>query len=100
ALRHATDDPATWANRGAAHLKLGAPTAALQDARVARALDPTYVKAWYREGLAAQALELWEDAAQAFYEAFQLDPDQPQFAQRFHQAIKSGREAHAAAQKG
>lgn len=61
---------------------------------------PRRLQAWYREGLAAQALELWEDAAQAFYEAFQLDPDQPQFAQRFHQAIKSGREAHAAAQKG
>ena len=30
-------------------LSTGDPAQALSDAKVSRALDPTYVKAWYRE---------------------------------------------------
>lgn len=35
---------ATWANRAACYLKLGRSEEALADARVARALDPKYIK--------------------------------------------------------
>ncbi len=32
-----------------AHLKLDKPLLALEDAKISRALQPTYVKAWFRE---------------------------------------------------
>jgi hypothetical protein len=37
---------ATWANRAACYLKLNKHQEALHDARVARVLDPKYVKVW------------------------------------------------------
>ena len=39
-------DPSYWGNRAACHLKLGAWQAALDDARLARSIDASYVKAW------------------------------------------------------
>lgn len=56
------------------YLKLDEPAKALHDARVSRCLEPTYVKAWYREGAAFAALKKWEDAALAYFEANNLDP--------------------------
>jgi hypothetical protein len=43
-LEGRTDDARVWANRSAAHLAAGTPEAALEDARVARTLDPAYAK--------------------------------------------------------
>lgn len=125
-LEGRTDDARVWANRSAAHLSAGAPAAALEDARIARALDPAYAKvqtnlarrpwlenpettacrhvqhprgvrmrlpdlrepcwllapqAWYREGAAQEALQQWEPAAQAYFEAFRLEPDAQDFSQ-------------------
>lgn len=38
-------------------------------------------QAWFREGYAAEALDQWEPAAQAYFEAFRLDADNPAFSQ-------------------
>ena len=57
-------------------------------------------QAWYREGEAARLLELYEDAAQAFYEAYALDPTNSMVAKDFQDAVARGREQHAARQAG
>ena len=75
ALRHKTDSSVLWSNAAAAALKLKQYEAALRDARMARSVDRTAVKAWFREGQAADGLELWEDAAAAYFEAYLLQPD-------------------------
>lgn len=45
-LEGRTDDARVWANRSAAHLSAGNAAAALEDARIARTLDPAYVKVY------------------------------------------------------
>ncbi|KAK2080624.1 hypothetical protein QBZ16_000478 [Prototheca wickerhamii] len=76
--------------------KLDDHASALADARAARSLNPRYVKAWYREGLAAEALALWEDAALAYFEAYSLEPARTAFIDKFQHAIEQGRKAHKA----
>lgn len=95
-LRHETRNTAVWANRSMAYLKLKEPSLALQDARVARSIDPKYVKAWYREGAAFAELKKWEDAALAFFEASNLDPSNKDVAKAFQDAISNGRKEHQA----
>ena len=103
-LRHATDDSRVWSNRAAAALRGGggsrgtaAAEQARSDARVARALDPVSVKAWYREGSAAEALGDFEGAARAYFEGYRANPAQgKECAQAFQAAVAAGRAAHAA----
>ena len=95
ALRHNTGDAVLWANRSAAYLRTGAYGEALQDARRARTLDRAYAKAFYREGCAAEALQLWEEAAQAYFEGFRLAPDTAAYAQAFHNVMQKARQAHS-----
>ncbi|DBA83555.1 TPA: hypothetical protein ACH3X2_006474 [Trebouxia sp. C0005] len=93
-LRHKTSNHIVWANRSAVYLRLEKPQDALQDARRARTLDESYTKAWFREGSAAKELELYEDAAQAFFEAYRLDSSNPELAQAFQESIKLGQDQH------
>ena len=107
-LRHATDDSRVWSNRAAAALRGGggsdgesnrgaaAAERARADARVARALDPTSVKAWFREGSAAEALGDFESAARAYFEGYRANPAQGKVcAEAFQAAVAAGRAAHA-----
>ncbi|GAX75649.1 hypothetical protein CEUSTIGMA_g3093.t1 [Chlamydomonas eustigma] len=96
-LRHATRNSVVWANRSMAYLRAGDALMALSDARISRALDPTYVKAWYREGCAYAALKRWEDAALAFFEGSNLDPKNQDIAKAFKNAIAEGRREASAA---
>ena len=64
-----------WANRAAAKLKLKNHVGARRDAKIARELDGTYVKAWYREGCALTEMGEYESAALAFFEGMQIDGD-------------------------
>ena len=57
------------------------------------------VQAWFREGCAARKLELYEDAAQAFFEAYRLDSSNPELAQAFQASIKLGQDQHMKQQK-
>lgn len=75
ALTHWTSSAPIWANAAFALIKLGRNEEALRDARLSRTVDPKFLKGWYREGQAAAALEMWEDAAAAYFEAAQVDPD-------------------------
>jgi len=54
------------------------------------------LQAWYREGSAARSLEDWEAAAQAFFEAYRLDPSNETLAAAFQDAIRHGQAAAAA----
>lgn len=56
------------------------------------------VQAWFREATAAEALQLWEPAAQAYYEAYRLEPKNQQFAEAFQRMIEAGRQQHQAQQ--
>ena len=56
-------------------------------------------QAWFREGEAAKALKKWEEAAQAYYEAYTLNPKDDRLAQEFQHAIKEGRKQHEAQSK-
>ena len=65
-------------------------------ARSARHLDPTYVKAWYREGVALTELGDFESAALAFFEGMQIDGDNADLKRGFDEAIRRGRQASGA----
>ena len=65
-------------------------------ARSARHLDPTYVKAWYREGVALTELGDFESAALAFFEGMQIDGDNADLKRGFDEAIRRGRQANGA----
>ncbi|KAK9828865.1 hypothetical protein WJX72_002461 [[Myrmecia] bisecta] len=94
ALRHDTRSHLIWANRAASNLRLGRNEEALEDARRARTLKPDYTKAWYREGCAAQALERWEDAAQAYFEGYRQEPTNQEIAAAFQNAVAEGQKRH------
>ena len=55
-----------------------------------------FVKAWYREGEAALALNEYEDAALAFFEGLQIDGDSAELKRMFDLAIARGRAASKA----
>ncbi|KAL4437321.1 hypothetical protein ABPG75_004460 [Micractinium tetrahymenae] len=97
-LSHWTKNPVVWSNRAACFLRMDKWDKALQDAQIARTLDPKYVKAWYREGRAAEGLKRWEDAATAFYQAAQLQPDNEEFIRLTKEAIVEGRKEYQAQQ--
>lgn len=50
-------------------------------------------KAFYRKGAALQELGRWEDAATAFFEGVQVDPENLALGVAFREAIESGRSA-------
>lgn len=92
-----------FANRAAVKLRMKGTTegvafesleSARVDARIARTLDPNYIKAWYREGIALTELNDYESAALAFFEGMQIDGDNADLKKGFDAAIKKGREAN------
>lgn len=86
-----TGNAKVWANRAAARLRLKDPHGALSDAQRARAIDPGYAKAWYREGCAYRDLKRWEDAACAMFEALQHDENNNEIKKEFNACIAAGR---------
>ncbi len=102
-LRHKTDGAPVWSNAAAAALKLRKFEEAMRFARVARTIDPKFIKAWYREGQAAEGLKMWEDAAAAYFEAHLLQPNggtgELDFAEMVKSAVKEGKKDFAAKKK-
>ncbi len=108
-LRHKTTDSTLWSNAAAAALRLGDDRLedAMAHARMARTVDRLNVKAWYREGQAAQRMKLWEDAAAAYYEAFLVNNEAPagkrvtgiDLAGLVKECVDLGRKDHLAKQK-
>ncbi|XP_049885869.1 small glutamine-rich tetratricopeptide repeat-containing protein beta-like [Pectinophora gossypiella] len=68
-------------NRAAAHFKLGQHEDAVADCTAALALQPNYVKAHGRLGLALTALERHREARAAYARAAQLEPDNESYRQ-------------------
>ncbi len=68
-------------NRSACFLKLGQHEKALDDAARAQAMEPTYVKAWFRRGLALHALGRYAEALPILGEAHKLEQKNQQIKQ-------------------
>ncbi|CAG9467309.1 unnamed protein product [Pedinophyceae sp. YPF-701] len=90
-LRHDTSLSVTWANRAACRLRVSDWDGALTDARTARTIDATNVKAWYREGMALRGKRMWQESAEALYEAMRLEPDNATVSNAFKEVILEGR---------
>jgi len=61
-------------NRSAAHLALGNNEEALDDASKCLALDSSFIKAYFRKGVALHKLERWTEAIAAFDQGLTLEP--------------------------
>lgn len=92
---------ALFSNRSAARLGLAVKTndtdlvqAALVDADACVALDPAWPKAHFRRASALQALEKYEDAANAFWDALRLDPSNAQLRAALQKCVQKGRQHH------
>jgi tetratricopeptide (TPR) repeat protein len=55
-------------------------------------------QAWYREGRAAEGLKRYEDAAGAYYQAAQLQPENDDFIRLTKEMIVEGRKEFQAQQ--
>ncbi|CAB3404378.1 unnamed protein product [Caenorhabditis bovis] len=72
-------DPVYFCNRAAAYCRLEQYDLAIQDCRTALALDSGYSKAWGRMGLAFSCQNRYEQAAEAYKKALELDPNQESY---------------------
>ncbi|CAI5443324.1 unnamed protein product [Caenorhabditis angaria] len=72
-------DPVYFCNRAAAYCRLEQYDLAIQDCRTALALDSNYSKAWGRMGLAFSCQNRYEQAAEAYKKALELDPNQESY---------------------
>ncbi|KAL9225495.1 hypothetical protein vseg_001412 [Gypsophila vaccaria] len=94
AIEQDPTDAALFSNRSLCHIRLGQADQALADAKSCRSLRPNWAKACYREGAALRLLERFEDAANAFYEGVQLDPENMELVRSFREAVEAGRKFH------
>ncbi|XP_047095612.1 putative ankyrin repeat protein RF_0381 [Lolium rigidum] len=83
-----------FSNRSLCWLRAGQGERALEDARACRALRPDWAKACFREGAALRLLQRFEEAANAFYEGVQLEPENKELVSAFREAVEEGRRFH------
>ncbi|CAO2837046.1 unnamed protein product [Amaranthus hypochondriacus] len=88
-------DATFFSNRSLCWIRLGQAEQALADAKACRSLRPKWAKACYREGAALRALLRFEDAANAFYDGIQLDPENVELVSAFRESVDAGRKFHA-----
>lgn len=98
ALAISPADPVLYSNRCAAYLGAGEAAKALRDVRVSKKLRPEWAKAFFRESQCLEALEQFEDAASALWQAIQLSPGDAHLEKRFKECVARGR-AHYQAKK-
>ncbi|KAK9735275.1 hypothetical protein RND81_04G195400 [Saponaria officinalis] len=87
-------DAALYSNRSLCYIRQGQAEQALADAKSCRSLRPNWAKACYREGAALRLLQRFEEAANAFYEGVQLDPENMELVSSFREAVEAGRKFH------
>ncbi|GJM94260.1 hypothetical protein PR202_ga10890 [Eleusine coracana subsp. coracana] len=85
------NDATVLSNRSLCWLRAGQPERALEDAKACRALRPDWAKACYREGAALRLLQRFDEAASAFYEGVQLEPENKELATAFGEAVEAGK---------
>ncbi|XP_027772626.1 heat shock protein sti1 homolog [Solanum pennellii] len=61
-------------------------------AKACRELGPDWAKGCYRHGAALRLLQRFEEAANAFYEGVQIDPESKELVTAFREAVEAGRE--------
>ncbi|KAL6624649.1 hypothetical protein ACP70R_031970 [Stipagrostis hirtigluma subsp. patula] len=88
------NDAAVLSNRSLSWLRAGQGERALEDAKACRALRPDWAKACYREGAALRLLQRFDEAASAFYEGVQLEPENKELVTAFREAVEAGRKLH------
>ncbi|KAF0924190.1 hypothetical protein E2562_008487 [Oryza meyeriana var. granulata] len=88
------NDATLHSNRSLCWLRAGQAERALEDARACRALRPDWAKACYREGAALRLLQRFDEAANAFYEGVQLEPENSELVSAFREAVEAGRKFH------
>ncbi|KAG8084649.1 hypothetical protein GUJ93_ZPchr0010g10693 [Zizania palustris] len=88
------NDATFHSNRSLCWMRAGLAERALEDAKACRALRPDWAKACYREGAALRLLQRFHEAANAFYEGVQLDPENSELVSAFREAVEAGRMFH------
>lgn len=92
-------DATLHSNRSLCWIRLGQAEHALADAKACRTLRPDWAKACYREGAALRLLQKFEEAANAFYEGVQLDPENKELVSSFRETVEAGRKFHGTKQQ-
>jgi tetratricopeptide (TPR) repeat protein len=88
------EDPSNhvlFGNRSATRLPQNKYDAALEDADQAIKLDPSWVKGYYRRGMAQIELQLWRDAAESFGMALEKQPKNSELHSRLTQVLSKMR---------
>ncbi|XP_047044910.1 ankyrin repeat, PH and SEC7 domain containing protein secG-like [Lolium rigidum] len=86
-------DASMIANQSLCWLRMRHGGRALEKARKCRMMRPGWSKAWYREGAALSFMKDYEDAADAFREALQLDPKSEEIREALRKAEKAAEES-------
>eukprot|EP00747_Dinoflagellata_sp_TGD_P089390 gnl/TRDRNA2_/TRDRNA2_164304_c0_seq1.p1 gnl/TRDRNA2_/TRDRNA2_164304_c0~~gnl/TRDRNA2_/TRDRNA2_164304_c0_seq1.p1 ORF type:complete len:570 (+),score=151.86 gnl/TRDRNA2_/TRDRNA2_164304_c0_seq1:53-1762(+) len=79
-----------YKNKSAAALKLGMNRIGLAAATEALKIDPQDEKAWYRKSCALEAMQRWEEAAEALHKAGLAAPKQEGEAKALNEGAKKG----------
>uniref|UniRef100_A0ACD5YL42 Uncharacterized protein n=1 Tax=Avena sativa TaxID=4498 RepID=A0ACD5YL42_AVESA len=87
-------DATMYANRSLCWLRMREGGKALEDARQCRMMQPSWAKAWYREGKALSFMKDYKGAADAFLKALQLDPKSDEINKALREAVKAMEELH------
>jgi Ca2+-binding EF-hand superfamily protein len=98
ALQKDRKDFVCMANRSAAHLKLGDPTAALDDAEKCIRTKPKYAKGHARKGAALHALKRYSDEVNAYKAGLTYCPDDKTLLQGLQVAKKARTSSSKASQ--
>lgn len=88
------NDPTLLSNRSLCFIRLGEAEHALVDARACRALRPDWAEACYWAGAALRSLQRFEEAANSFYNAVKLDPENVELVHAFREAFEAARKFH------
>ncbi|XP_047050536.1 ankyrin repeat, PH and SEC7 domain containing protein secG-like [Lolium rigidum] len=86
-------DASMFANQSLCWLRMRHGRPALESARKCRMMQPRWSKAWYREGTALSFMKDYEDAADAFREALQLDPKSEEIREALRKAEKAAEDS-------
>jgi tetratricopeptide (TPR) repeat protein len=70
-----------YANRSACFLKLGHHDKALKDAEICTQLNPTYIKGYFRRGMALHAQKRFEEALPYLVKCLKMEPKNKQIQQ-------------------
>ncbi|RYG96029.1 hypothetical protein EON65_55040 [archaeon] len=73
-----------YANRSMCNLSMSKAVEAVEDAKHAVTLDPSYLKGWYRLGSAYQQQSLHALALQAYEEGLKRKPDDKELLTQVH----------------